>query len=43
MYGLSVGVSHIGETLPRQAYALLSELNAAIVVRDGFLSKLNSG
>lgn len=31
MYGLSVGVSHIGETLPRQAYALLSGLNAAVV------------
>jgi chromate transport protein ChrA len=31
MYGLSVGVSHIGETLPRQVYALLSGLNAAVV------------
>lgn len=31
MYGLSVGVSHIGKTLPRQAYALLSGLNAAVV------------
>lgn len=31
MYGLSVGVSSIGETLPRQVYALLSGLNAATV------------
>jgi chromate transport protein ChrA len=31
MYGFSVGVSHIGESLPRQAYALLSGLNAAVV------------
>ncbi|RDL31203.1 uncharacterized protein BP5553_09992 [Venustampulla echinocandica] len=31
MYGLSVGVSHIGETLPRPVYALLSGLNAATV------------
>ncbi|KAH7001296.1 chromate transporter-domain-containing protein [Ilyonectria destructans] len=31
MYGLSVGVSNIGETLPRQVYALLSGLNAATV------------
>jgi chromate transport protein ChrA len=31
MYGFSVGVSQIGETLPRQAYALLSGLNAAVV------------
>jgi chromate transport protein ChrA len=31
MYGLSIGVSQIGETLPRQAYALLSGLNAAVV------------
>ncbi|KAH7326999.1 chromate transporter-domain-containing protein [Rhexocercosporidium sp. MPI-PUGE-AT-0058] len=31
MYGLSVGVSHIGESLPRQVYALLSGLNAAVV------------
>ncbi|KAG4438041.1 hypothetical protein IFR05_006455 [Cadophora sp. M221] len=31
MYGFSVGVSHIGESLPRQVYALLSGLNAAIV------------
>ncbi|KAK0113347.1 hypothetical protein ONS95_013601 [Cadophora gregata] len=31
MYGFSVGVSNIGETLPRQVYALLSGLNAAVV------------
>ena len=31
MYAFSVGVSHIGERLPRQAYALLSGLNAAVV------------
>ncbi|KAF7536927.1 hypothetical protein G7Z17_g12958 [Cylindrodendrum hubeiense] len=31
MYGLSIGVSNIGETLPRQVYALLSGLNAATV------------
>jgi chromate transport protein ChrA len=31
MYAFSVGVSHIGESLPRQAYALLSGLNAAVV------------
>ncbi|KUJ15141.1 chromate ion transporter [Mollisia scopiformis] len=31
MYGFAVGVSHIGESLPRQAYALLSGLNAAVV------------
>ena len=31
MYGFSVGVSHIGHSLPRQAYALLSGLNAAVV------------
>lgn len=31
MYGLSIGVSNIGETLPRPAYALLSGLNAATV------------
>jgi chromate transport protein ChrA len=31
MYGFSVGVSHIGQSLPRQAYALLSGLNAAVV------------
>ncbi|KAH6672168.1 chromate transporter-domain-containing protein [Halenospora varia] len=31
MYGLSVGVSHIGESLPRAVYALLSGLNAAVV------------
>ena len=31
MYGLSVGVSHIGTTLPSPVYALLSGLNAATV------------
>ncbi|KAH6883485.1 chromate transporter-domain-containing protein [Thelonectria olida] len=31
MFGLSVGVSSIGETLPRAVYALLSGLNAATV------------
>lgn len=31
MYGLSIGVSGIGDTLPEQAYALLSGLNAATV------------
>jgi chromate transport protein ChrA len=31
MYGLSLGVSKIEDTLPRQAYALLSGLNAATV------------
>ncbi len=31
MYGFSIGVSHISSTLPRQAYALLSGLNAAVV------------
>ncbi|KAK7425740.1 hypothetical protein QQZ08_007839 [Neonectria magnoliae] len=31
MYGLSIGVSTIGETLPRQVYALLSGLNASTV------------
>lgn len=31
MYGLSIGVSHIGESLPPQVYALLSGLNAATV------------
>ena len=31
MYGLSVGVSHIGTTLPGPVYALLSGLNAATV------------
>lgn len=31
MYGFSIGVSHIGESLPGQAYALLSGLNAAVV------------
>jgi len=31
MYGLSIGVSSIGSTLPRAVYALLSGLNAATV------------
>jgi chromate transport protein ChrA len=31
MYGLSLGVSHIGDTLPLPVYALLSGLNAATV------------
>ncbi|KAJ0127833.1 Linoleate diol synthase, partial [Fusarium oxysporum f. sp. albedinis] len=31
MYGLSIGVSNIGESLPRAVYALLSGLNAATV------------
>jgi chromate transport protein ChrA len=31
MFGLSVGVSNIGSTLPRAVYALLSGLNAATV------------
>lgn len=31
MYGLSVGISNVSETLPRIAYALLSGLNAATV------------
>jgi chromate transport protein ChrA len=31
MYGLSIGVSYIGDTLPRPVYALLSGLNAAVV------------
>ncbi|KAI5459476.1 chromate transporter-domain-containing protein [Mariannaea sp. PMI_226] len=31
MYGLSIGVSNIGESLPRPVYALLSGLNAATV------------
>ncbi|KAI1184212.1 chromate transporter-domain-containing protein [Nemania serpens] len=31
MFGLCIGVSNIGETLPRAAYALLSGLNASIV------------
>ncbi|KAK0657378.1 chromate transporter-domain-containing protein [Cercophora newfieldiana] len=31
MFGLAVGVSNIGETLPRPVYALLSGLNAATV------------
>jgi len=31
MYGLSIGVSSIGESLPRAVYALLSGLNAATV------------
>ncbi|KAL9015200.1 MAG: hypothetical protein Q9173_000169, partial [Seirophora scorigena] len=31
MYGLSVGIAHVGETLPRPVYALVSGLNAATV------------
>ncbi|CAI6099900.1 unnamed protein product [Clonostachys chloroleuca] len=31
MFGLSIGVSNIGESLPRAVYALLSGLNAATV------------
>ncbi|KAI9888216.1 MAG: hypothetical protein M1814_000960 [Vezdaea aestivalis] len=31
MYGLSVGVSNIGTSLPRPVYALLSGLNASVV------------
>ncbi|KAI4251342.1 MAG: hypothetical protein LQ352_004908 [Teloschistes flavicans] len=31
MYGLSVGISHVGNTLPDPVYALLSGLNAATV------------
>jgi chromate transport protein ChrA len=31
MYGLSIGVSNVSETLPRAAYAVLSGLNAATV------------
>jgi chromate transport protein ChrA len=31
MYGLSIGISHIGDTLPRPVYALLSGLNASVV------------
>lgn len=31
MYGLSVGISNVSETLPRAVYALLSGLNAATV------------
>ncbi|KAI3321196.1 chromate transporter-domain-containing protein [Xylariaceae sp. AK1471] len=31
MFGLCIGVSNIGETLPRVVYALLSGLNAAVV------------
>ncbi|PKS06153.1 hypothetical protein jhhlp_007470 [Lomentospora prolificans] len=31
MYGLSIGVSNIGDSLPRPAYALLSGLNASTV------------
>jgi chromate transport protein ChrA len=31
MFGLSVGISNIGDTLPRPVYALLSGLNAATV------------
>jgi chromate transport protein ChrA len=31
MFGLSLGVSSLGSTLPRAVYALLSDLNAATV------------
>ncbi|KAI1741406.1 chromate transporter-domain-containing protein [Xylaria scruposa] len=31
MLGLSIGISNIGETLPRAVYALLSGLNASVV------------
>ncbi|KAK4170328.1 chromate transporter-domain-containing protein [Cladorrhinum sp. PSN259] len=31
MFGLAIGISNIGETLPRAVYALLSGLNAATV------------
>jgi chromate transport protein ChrA len=31
MYGLSIGISNIGESLPRAVYGLLSGLNAAVV------------
>ena len=31
MLGLSVGISNMGNTLPRAVYALLSELNGATV------------
>jgi chromate transport protein ChrA len=31
MYALSLGISNVGDTLPAQAYALLSGLNAATV------------
>ena len=31
MYGLALGVSHVGSTLPSPVYALLSGLNAATV------------
>ncbi|KAL8651001.1 MAG: hypothetical protein Q9226_004904, partial [Calogaya cf. arnoldii] len=31
MYGLSVGISRVGDTLPDPVYALLSGLNAATV------------
>jgi chromate transport protein ChrA len=31
MYGLSLGIAQIGETLPRSVFALLSGLNAAVV------------
>jgi chromate transport protein ChrA len=31
MFGLSIGISNIGDTLPRPVYALLSGLNAATV------------
>lgn len=31
MYGLALGISHVGDTLPKPVYALLSGLNAATV------------
>jgi chromate transport protein ChrA len=31
MYGLAVGISEVGDTLPGPVYALLSGLNAATV------------
>ncbi|KAL8754478.1 MAG: hypothetical protein Q9184_005104, partial [Pyrenodesmia sp. 2 TL-2023] len=31
MYGLSVGIAHVGDTLPAPVYALLSGLNAATI------------
>ena len=31
MYGLALGISHVGNTLPKPVYALLSGLNAATV------------
>lgn len=31
MYALSIGISHVGNTMPSPVYALLSGLNAATV------------